>query len=272
MMSAASGPLIIAVVGDVHGAHRAMVALVERRARAAGVVPSLVLQVGDFEPNRGEVDRGRRSPEAPLGDFADFVAGRARYPWPVWVIGGNHEPYPWLDALEPGSELAPDCRWLGWSGRRNLGGVGVAWLSGIHAPTRFTGERPRGVSGKDWKLATYFTARDVAELSAGGRADLLLLHDWPSGLVARGGPDPFAGSRVKAWTVGNRHARALIETLRPRVAVCGHMHVGHRAEVRHPDGTGTRVVCLASVAEGDAGCALLRVDADGIREALPADG
>src|SRR5262245_29566375 len=120
-------PVIFAAVGDVHGAQRAMVELVRRRERAGDVAVAAVLQLGDFEGNRGEEDTRGREPDAELGDFPDFAAGRERFPWPVWFIGGNHEPYRWLDTLAPGDETASGCRWLGWCGAREIAGLRVGW-------------------------------------------------------------------------------------------------------------------------------------------------
>ena len=252
---------VIAAVGDVHGAQHALIDLVRRQERAAGVAVDVVLQVGDFEGNRDEADRAGRAPDAQLGDFPEFVAGRVRFPWPVWFLGGNHEPYRWLDTLAPGAEVAPGCRWLGWVGERRIAGLRVAWLSGIHSAKSFPGERPNAGMGRAWKQSTYFTAADLERLRGISRPDLLLLHDWPAGLVPRGAPDPFAGTPVKPWFVGNPHARALIESLRPRLALCGHLHVGYRGAIG-----ATRVRCLAAVADGDAACALFRAQAGVIEE------
>jgi Icc-related predicted phosphoesterase len=98
-------------------------------------------------------------------------------------------------------------------------------------------------------------------IRTGGDVDVLLLHDWPSGLVTRGAPDPFAGTGIRPWFVGNAHARALIEALAPRLALCGHLHTAYRGAI----GT-TSVRCLASVAEGDAACALFRTQAGRLAE------
>ena len=100
MATANPDPVIFAAVGDVHGSHREMVRQVQELAGELDVRPELVLQVGDFEPHRHLDDvesMAAPSRHRSLGDFPDFVAGRERYPWPVVFIGGNHEPYGFLD-------------------------------------------------------------------------------------------------------------------------------------------------------------------------------
>ncbi len=244
-----------AAVGDVHGEHARMVDLLTAWERTSGRQLSFVLQVGDFEANRHENDRLGRSPDAHLGDFPAFLAGARSFPWPVFVMGGNHEPYAWLDGLEPGAELAPNCFWLGWRGSRKLGGLRIGWLGGIHSPKAFAGTRPLAGQGAAWKLSTYFTSEDVAAVAAAAPLDVLMLHDWPAGLVARGTADPFAGTAIKPWFVGNQPARTLVDTLQPRLVLCGHMHVAHRALI------GDSVVrCLASVGQGPGACAFFAIE------------
>ncbi|MBA3708595.1 MAG: metallophosphoesterase family protein [Planctomycetes bacterium] len=261
-----TGPLHFAAVGDVHGRQREMVRLVSRGAAARGVDLDFVVQVGDFEGNRDESDRAGRAPEALLGDFPAFIAGSERFPWPLSVIGGNHEPYRHLDTLAPGTALAQRCIWLGWSGVGDVHGLRIAWQSGIHSAKAFPARRPTAAATASWKQSTYFTAEDIARARTFGPIEVLLLHDWPSGLVARG-EDPFAarGLAVKPWFVGNKHARELIDTLAPRLVLCGHLHVPYRRELPRAAGGTTLVRCLASVAEGDDACAYFRVK-DGMIE------
>jgi len=87
--------LFFAAVGDVHGQMHEMVRLLSAWEGRAGRALAFVLQVGDFEPVRDQKDLDTVA--APmcyrkLGDFPDFHSGRATFPWPVWFIGGNHEP------------------------------------------------------------------------------------------------------------------------------------------------------------------------------------
>ena len=179
--------LVIAAVGDVHGHHHQMVTLVEQAAAAAHVSPDLVVQVGDFEPHRHEEDV--QSMAAParyrkLGDFPDFFGGRAGFPWPVLFVGGNHEPYGFLDGIEPGAEIAPGCRWIGRAGMVEHRGLRIAGLSGIFREDCWVEGRPPHAQMHRQKKKRYvgFTPGDIdrlLDLCSGARPDLLLLHEWP---------------------------------------------------------------------------------------------
>lgn len=249
--SAPGRPRAFAVVGDVHGAMHAMVGQVEAASRRLGVTPEFVLQVGDFEPHRDEADLASMSSPRKyrrLGDFADYHSGRARFPWPVYFIGGNHEPYGFLDRLGSGP-VAPNCAFLGRVGRVELGGLRVVGLSGIEKPRLLAGRPSLDAPGARTKDLVGFSSAEVSQACAAGPADLLLLHDWPAGAV-----DPLdaalfaAGHRAGApEAVGNDSARAVVDALRPDWVFCGHMHRGYRSTIAHPQGQPTQLAGLAKV-------------------------
>lgn len=86
---------VMALVGDVHGFQHRMVALLHDLERQQGVSITAVLQVGDFEAHRHEADVATMA--APqkvrtLGDFHQYYEGNTVFPWPLYFIGGNHEP------------------------------------------------------------------------------------------------------------------------------------------------------------------------------------
>ncbi|MDJ0554323.1 MAG: metallophosphoesterase [Microcoleaceae cyanobacterium MO_207.B10] len=88
--------IYFAVVGDVHGHIYKMIGLLQNWENYSGQKLTFILQVGDFEPHRNEADLATM--DAPtkyrkLGDFPDFYEQRSIFPWPIWFIGGNHEPY-----------------------------------------------------------------------------------------------------------------------------------------------------------------------------------
>ncbi|MFH1465442.1 MAG: metallophosphoesterase [Pseudomonadota bacterium] len=274
-MPAAGTPLVIAAVGDVHGHHHQMVALVEQAAAAAGVRPDLVVQVGDFEPHRHEDDVQTMAAPArfrKVGDFPDFREGRARFPWPVLFVGGNHEPYGFLDGLAPGAEVAPGCRWLGRAGLVEHCGLKVAGLSGIFREDCWVvGRPPFGAMHREKKKRYVgFTQADVdrlLDLAEEGRPDLLLLHEWPRlalgpaevaqlrmfvGDESNGDDDELPDLRRVGAVVGSAQALELALLLEPRLVLCGHVHAPLRATL--PGGIPLRA--LANV-EGGVGAVAL---------------
>jgi lariat debranching enzyme len=273
-MSSPRNEFVFAVVGDVHGEMHAMVrrlAAWEKRARRA---LAFVLQVGDFEPHRDAEDLATMAAPAKykvLGDFPDYVAGRAAFPWPVYFIGGNHEPYGFLDAEPDGFELVANCRYLGRVGVVEPHGLRVAGLSGIYRDEAFGVIRPpvASLGAVSNKAFAYFNERDVERALDLERADVLLLHDWPADVVDPADAAAFEQQRrsMRYDAVGNEYARLLVDGLRPRLVACGHLHKAYRAVVRHATGEVTRVCCLANVAQGGASVAVFRA-ADGAIEEI----
>lgn len=225
-----------AAVGDVHGAMHAMVRLLAAWEREHRRRLDFVLQVGDFEPHRDERDLETASiPEKyrDLGDFADFHAGRATFAWPVHFIGGNHEPYGYLDQFPSGGELVPNCRYLGRVGRATLAGLTVVSLTGIYAEQGLAGRPPlETIATTKKKLYTYYTQDEVDRALGFGRADVLVLHEWPRGAIDPARIDLTGRHRARdPEAIGSETARALVESLRPKLVVAGHMHWPHRSVI-----------------------------------------
>jgi len=206
-----------------------------------------------------------------MGEFQEFVAGRAAFPWPVRFIGGNHEPYGYLDDLAPLTEIVRNCAYLGRAGRGRWAGCTFAWLGGVHVADRFDTPRPPitafgTVSNKEF---VRFTQDDVLAVESGGPADVLILHDWPSGIVAPEDEAEFESQRrsLRYDDVGNEWARFLVEALTPRLVLCGHLHKAYRRHIEVAPGHGTDVCCLGKVDSGPGAVALFRVGSDGsVRE------
>jgi Icc-related predicted phosphoesterase len=225
-------------VGDVHGDMHAMVRLLDQWEKQQGRALDFVLQVGDFEPHRHEQDL--QSASIPpkyrsLGDFADFVAGRASFRRPVYFIGGNHEPYGFLETIPSGGEVAPDCHYLGRVARLKRDGLVIVGLTGIYKESAFSGRPPLSAFGSAPKKAfTYFSEEDIERALAFGRADVLVLHDWPLGAITaeqRKAVRAPSSRGSAAGNIGNPWARELVDRLRPRLVVAGHMHWRHRSRI-----------------------------------------
>ena len=259
-----------AAVGDVHGHTSTMVDLVRTHADQLGVTIDFVLQVGDFEPHRDTDDL--RTMAAPskyraLGDFPSYYKGERVFPWPVYFIGGNHEPYGLLDQEPSGFALLPWCTYLGRSYSGQVCGLQVCALSGIYGPDYFTKRRPpvdaiKRVSNKEY---IYFREPEVEQLFEQEGADVLLLHEWPTGVIADEDQTEFEKQRrsLRHDAVGNEYAGLLLEKLKPQLVLCGHMHRPYHRRLTWPDGTDTLFVALAHIQMGADAIAFFSVRTDG---------
>lgn len=272
-MNSRTQDFYFAAVGDVHGRMRRMVQLLQDWSRRAHRPLAFVLQVGDFEPHRHEADLATMAAPAKykhLGDFPEFHSRRARFPWPLYFIGGNHEPYGFLDSAPEGFELTPHCRYLGRVGAQETHGLRVVGLSGIHEPETFRQPRPsvEQLGAVSPKAFASFNEADVDRALALERADVLLVHEWPSGVVDAADAGDFEQQRrsMSYDTVGNEYARLLVEALQPRLVLCGHMHKAYRGSIRHSSGQISSVCCLDHVAHGRTSFAIFQVTQGEIRE------
>lgn len=266
-------PRYFAAVGDVHGHFGALVRLLQVAERKLGIALEFVLQVGDLEPVRDETDLATvAAPEKyrHMGDFPDVLAGCLALPWPLHFIGGNHEPHGFLEGMTEGGEVASHCHYLGRVFAGPLHGLHVAGLSGIHSARWHDQPRPvfAARSTEALKRWTYFNQPDVDRLAdkyRGRPVDILLLHDWPRGIVTSANLESLRrrNPRIAVETVGNEAGAVLVEALRPRLVLCGHMHLPLSAELTCRDGQRVPVRCLASVDEGLESIAVFRVDEDG---------
>jgi lariat debranching enzyme len=253
-----TNPVLFAAVGDVHGRMHAMVRLLGDWERRTGNKLRFVLQVGDFEPTRDAEDLASMPvPEKyrSLGDFADFHEDRAAFPWPVWFVGGNHEPFAFLDTMRYGGSVAHNCHYFGRAARVSIGGMQIAALSGIARPTGPDG-RPHYKPG--WKALSYFSDRDLARAGDGDITDIVILHEWPLGVA---GPNETAGKRRTGGGLGpgNEQARALVNRLAPRLVLAGHTHWPHRSQVSER----TRFVGLGHIDKGRDAFAVFRRETSG---------
>ena len=235
-----------AVVGDVHGDHWAMIRHLAGWEKSRKKSLGFVLQVGDFEPHRDEADLATMAAPAKyrdLGDFPIFARGDASFPWPTYFIGGNHEPYGFLETLPDGGQVAPDCHYIGRANSVEIGELKVAGLSGIFQPHLFNETRPDiaqfgSKSNKDWIV---WNEGDIEQLLNLGRADILLLHEWPIEFGAA--QRHFADAAARQWI------ELALESLRPQLIFCGHLHWRARSAIR-VGGADVPVNCLAQVSRG----------------------
>ncbi|CAK0761665.1 lariat debranching enzyme [Gammaproteobacteria bacterium] len=214
-------PIFFAAVGDIHGHVHRMVELVTEIAQKAGVSISFVLQVGDFQPIRNETDlESMPCPQKyrEIGDYPDFDSGKSLFPWPIYFIGGNHEPFIYLDTMPTGGELTRNCYYLGRAGFIHLHGLRVAGLTGIHSLEYFLENHPnvKRILLTKKKLYSYFNKWDIQRLLSYVNVDILLTHDWPKNI---GQPDIEIKKRriSSGQSFGNEYVNLLIERLEPKL-------------------------------------------------------
>jgi hypothetical protein len=174
---------IFAAVGDVHGQFSETIRLIQSwEAAHSDVSVSFVLQVGDLEPHRNTHDMesmAAPSDKRTLGDYYKVVSGELVVPWPLWFIGGNHEPWALLDSHDgQGFALGPpNIHFLGRAGVTSIGPLRVAALSGIHGTNTLDKPRPNAASNfRSIKNKTFihFTQEElsmIVEQAAGQQSE-----------------------------------------------------------------------------------------------------
>jgi hypothetical protein len=222
------------------------------------------ISIVDMDWVRGDqMWRSRRNRQPPgRKSFGHRAGGRAVFPWPVWFIGGNHEPYGFLDTMPEGGTVAPNCHYLGRAGRVELGGLQIVGLSGIFSPSRLAGRPPVSeIARTKKKLYTYFTEEDVSRALVAGPADVLVVHDWPRGAVDPADHPELVGKRRYSLPdgPGNEYARLLVDLLQPRLVLAGHLHWSYRSWMSHR----TRFAALGHIDTGRDAFGVFRVDPAG---------
>ena len=238
------GLVLIAALGDVHGRWREAADLVLAACVAAGVSPhdvSMILQTGDAEPLRSEAEIGQVPGPAKyrrLGDFPDVLSGTITMPAPLYFIAGNHEPFAALDSdggLVTGhGEWRPSVTYLGRAGAVTIDGLRVGFLSGIYGESTYL-RSADGVQSRRGKHASHYTKQDFdqAQSAVHEGVDVLITHDWPSGITDELG---------RYGEIGDPRIRTLIESSGAMLSLHGHMHIARRALIGR-----TQVACLAIV-------------------------
>lgn len=208
------------VFGDVHGQQNLMYARAEQWEQESGKKFDVILQVGDFQTIRSEMDfdhyyapvRHQR-----VSDIADYCKGLLKAPTLTLFIAGNHES--WSVLKNEGNFICPDVLYLGRAGIMKIGDVVIGGLSGIFS-RRFYNEPLSEQPSDLWK---YYRRKDVERLER-EKVDILLLHEWPHPVDENFEilqeedilPDLKTGAPTPAYN--------LLRNLKPRFAFAGHTH------------------------------------------------
>lgn len=228
----------VLIVGDVHGQHERLAAILARERSALGI--DAAIQVGDYGFSKGAMER-HASP----------------YPVPLHVIDGNHEDHRWLQqALSAGA----DARWrdlgLFYQPRPSVARIGASTVGFIGGALHV--DRPQR-HNRAAGLPNYILRRQAEEAGAlfnEARPELIVSHSCPSRIGIG-----LSGAEEMSWGVidhivsagfdpgpiedcGEAELSRVWETLayRPRAWVFGHHHRPHAAMVE-----GTFFVCVGDI-------------------------
>jgi predicted phosphodiesterase len=155
---------------------------------------------------------------------------------PLLFVDGNHEDHKWL-ARQPVDgrglrrisdwvwHLPRGFRWT-WHGLRFLALGGAHSVDGIW----------RRQQNLMWHVEERITRADVARAVAGGRADVLVSHDCPTGVVIptvddRTEPAPFPEIELLRAEEHRQILRGVVDQVQPRVVWHGHYHVAYETYV-----------------------------------------
>jgi Calcineurin-like phosphoesterase len=209
----------VLVAGDWHGNREWALSVIRRVPQLLpGEQTRLILQLGDFGIWPGA--EGRRY----LGSVAAVLEVVNAE---LWFVDGNHEDFPQLarmasDTLPDGRvavhpniyHLPRGHRWQ-WHGRTWLacgGGVSL--------------DKAARVEGRDWWPQEEITSGQEAAIIAGGRADVMVCHDCPSG-AAHTFPRPPSWWAPADLARNNAHRERLqriADAVRPAYLMHGHLH------------------------------------------------
>ena len=268
-MAEGNGTLLVVGIGDIHGRFHRVQGWLAALEEALGREADLVFAVGDVEAFLCAEDHRRKAAKRAMpAEFADYAEGRATLRHPFWFIGGNNEDFETLHPIPDGGELPGGCHYLGRAGVRRMEGLTVAYLSGITAPTQF--ERPLEApsTAATRKQAGYFRKPEVVRLVSEAsqvEVDLLLVHEWPKGIVRRS-----KGRALRAYRfpwIGSPVTREVLEHLRPSWLWAGHSHVPYATTFHHTGGAVTRICCLDQATRPEASIFWLELEG---REAVRA--
>jgi lariat debranching enzyme len=236
--------MLIAIAGDVHGDFRYLFDCITIFEQAHGRSVEYVLQVGDLEPTYAHQHLKHMTGPAKLRQISDlpyFVEGSRApgVPKPVYFIGGNHEPY---DQLDFNREFLPkNLHYLGRVGGVELKpGILVVGISGIYYHRFFDIAHHEKPLFKDFHHAfTYYCKKDFEHLEmlirfARPAFAILLLHDWPHGIVPSQGQNYPSSVRLvdNMIRTGSKATPDLIRRIMPDMIFAGHMHASSQGTIQ----------------------------------------
>ncbi|CCD24042.1 RNA lariat debranching enzyme NDAI_0C03820 [Naumovozyma dairenensis CBS 421] len=241
--------LRIAVQGCCHGELNAIFNEVNRLNNKEKI--DLLIILGDFQSLRSRDDFNSISipPKyQKLGDFRQYyIDSNKRAPVPTIFIGGNHESMKHLMLLPYGGYAANEIYYLGYSNVIWFKGVRIGSLSGIYKKWDVDRVRPNysdlerfNTWQKNVRNLYHVRKHDLVPLfMIRQNVDLMLSHDWPSGVVYYGDMQrllkfkPFFKNDIQAKELGSPLNWQLLKDLQPKWWLSAHLHCRYEARIRH---------------------------------------
>ncbi|KAL7717466.1 Lariat debranching enzyme [Entamoeba marina] len=242
----------IAVVGCVHGHLQEMYASIQNYEKANGKI-DFVICTGDMQTLRTKEDLAfLKCPEKyrKMGDFEKYFCGTARAPYPTIFVGGNHEASNSLLNMHNGGFAATNIYYLGAVGTVQMNGIRVCGMSGIYK--EYDQNLPFTYPPNIRDCVNLFHTRrmEVEKLKSITRADIVVSHDWPQGIVAKGNYAQLYKNKPHiqndGFALGSPLGAEVLAKIHPSYWISGHMHCGYEAVDEN-----TKFIALAKVGYND---------------------
>ncbi|CCH60106.1 hypothetical protein TBLA_0C03020 [Henningerozyma blattae CBS 6284] len=246
----------IAIEGCCHGEMTRVFRQVLKLHRKTPI--DLLIILGDFQSIRTPKDLHSMSVPPKfrrMGDFTHYYHDDippVQLPFLTLVIGGNHESMRHLLQLPFGGWLCPNVYYMGYSNVIWYKGLRIGGLSGVYYNRDTHTSRPtwQELEEKGWArhVRSLYHVRDVDTgplfaLSSSNELgiDLMLSHDWPTGVTNQEYGDtkgllrlkPYFAKEVAQGCLGSPINWSLLTHLKPSWWLSAHLHVRYRATIRH---------------------------------------
>nr|4PEH_A Chain A, RNA lariat debranching enzyme, putative [Entamoeba histolytica]4PEH_B Chain B, RNA lariat debranching enzyme, putative [Entamoeba histolytica]4PEH_C Chain C, RNA lariat debranching enzyme, putative [Entamoeba histolytica]4PEH_D Chain D, RNA lariat debranching enzyme, putative [Entamoeba histolytica]4PEH_E Chain E, RNA lariat debranching enzyme, putative [Entamoeba histolytica]4PEI_A Chain A, RNA lariat debranching enzyme, putative [Entamoeba histolytica]4PEI_B Chain B, RNA lariat len=230
----------IAIVGSVHGKYREMYRQLSEYEKSTGKEISFVICTGDMQTLRYEADLVylKVPPKyKQMGDFHLYYEGKEKAPYLTLFIGGNHESSNVLLHLYNGGFVCFNMYYLGVCSCININGLRIVGVSGIYKS--FDEKKPYTYPPSPNDVVSLFHTRNyviqmLSNLSQSSQIDISLSHDWPQGIVMKGNYKQLyrfqPGFKKDGASLGSPINKVILNTLKPKYWISGHMHCEYHAE------------------------------------------
>ncbi len=120
-----------------------------------------------------------------LGLYIPSGVTSAYFPYPIYFLGGNNQPYGFLDCFYEGQEIAKNFHYLGKVNLIELFALRIVGVSGIYKENLFTVPRLSvdRIERTSNKKYIGFTESEITQAFDYNNADILIMHEWASNII-----------------------------------------------------------------------------------------